>query len=61
MAKNNLSYQDLKQKLEQILSELQHEDTDLDKAIELHKEGQVVLKQLEDYLSEITSKDTKAK
>lgn len=44
------SYQELKNELEAILEQLQHEDTDIDSAIALHKKGQDVLKQLESYL-----------
>jgi exodeoxyribonuclease VII small subunit len=48
------SYQQLKDELEEILNKLQHEDTDIDQAIELHKNGRQVLAQLEAYLKKIT-------
>ena len=47
------SYQELKTELDNILAELQHEDTDIDKAVELHKQGRKVLKELETYLQKI--------
>ncbi len=53
MAKKDVSYQDLKQELEQVLDELQHEETDLDKATQLHAKAQVLLKQLEAYIEEV--------
>jgi exodeoxyribonuclease VII small subunit len=51
-AKPTQTYQELKQKLEGILGQLQHEDTDVDEALKLHKEGKEVLAQLEKYLAD---------
>ena len=47
------SYAELKNKLDKILVELQDPDTDLDKAIELHKEATKVLAELEKYLATV--------
>jgi exodeoxyribonuclease VII small subunit len=51
--KEKKTYQELKRELESILEQLQHEDTDIDKAVELHKKGQKTLKQLEEYLGKV--------
>jgi exodeoxyribonuclease VII small subunit len=53
MTQKDQSYQELKEQLDSILSQLQHEDTDIDKAVELHKNGQQILKELETYLGEV--------
>lgn len=50
------TYQQLKQELEQILEQLQHQDTDVDKAIKLHKQGQETVKKLEQYLKDVSKK-----
>lgn len=47
------SYQSLKQQLDTILSQLQQDDVDLDEAVTLHKEGQKILLQLNDYLQHV--------
>ncbi len=47
------SYQELKSELDAVLVELQHEDTDIDKAVELHKQGTKLLEQLDAYLAGI--------
>lgn len=63
MTKNNIgkkSYQELKNELEAVLEQLQHEDTDIDEAVELHKKGQDLVKQLEAYLGKI-DKDKSSK
>ena len=57
--KNNLNYQQLKTELDEVVSELQHESTDIDKAIELHKKGKELLKQLDNYLNKVTSEEIK--
>lgn len=44
------TYQDLKIELDEVLSDLQHEDTDIDKAIELHKRAQKIILEIEKYL-----------
>jgi exodeoxyribonuclease VII small subunit len=60
MVKKEQSYQELKQQLDTILRQLQDEDTDIDEAISLHKEGQKVLKQLDSYLAHV-AKDSDIK
>ncbi len=54
MTGSKKSYQQLKTELENILHELQHEDTDIDKAVELHERGQKILKEIESYLDNLT-------
>lgn len=56
MVKSDPSYQELKDKLEAVLGQLQHEDTDVDKALELHKEGKKILDQIETYLGDASKK-----
>lgn len=51
--KKDASYQDLKQELEQVLEDLQHEETDLDRATQLHAKAQELVKQLEAYIEEV--------
>lgn len=51
--KKDVSYQDLKEELEQVLDDLQHEETDLDKATQLHAKAQELVKQLEAYIEEV--------
>lgn len=52
MTKSKKNYNQLKRELETILNELQHEDTDIDKAVGLHKEGKKLLSELEKYLAD---------
>lgn len=52
------SYQELKQELDRVMAELQHEDTDIEQAIVLHKQATELLKQLERYLANV-AKDAK--
>lgn len=49
---NQQSYQQLKSELDRILQQLQDSDTDIDKALNLHKQGQEALKKLEAYLKD---------
>lgn len=56
MAKQQQTYQELKEELEQILNNLQHEDTDVDEALELHKKGREVIKKIEQYLADASKK-----
>ncbi len=50
------SYQELKLSLDAILSQLQHEDTDIDTAITLHQQGQSILNDLQTYLKRVAEK-----
>ncbi len=43
-------YQDLKNKLDEIIAQLEREDIDIDEAVKLHGEGQKVIANLEKYL-----------
>ena len=45
------SYQTLKQQLDEIIAELQAEDLDVDKAVELYQQGQKIVAELEIYLT----------
>lgn len=56
MTKKQQTYQELKQSLDSVLAKLQHEDTDIDQALVLHKEAQEILKELDSYLSAIIEK-----
>lgn len=50
MTKATENYQDLSVKLDTILQALQTPDLNIDEAIELYKQGQKVIKELEIYL-----------
>ena len=53
------TYRQLKQDLEEIIERLQHEGTDIDEALELHKKAQHILKQLESYIEASAKKAEK--
>jgi exodeoxyribonuclease VII small subunit len=48
---DNLTFAELSSQLEDILLKLQAEDLDVDHALELHEQGTVLIKQLEQRLS----------
>jgi exodeoxyribonuclease VII small subunit len=50
------SYQQLRDKLDTVLSELQREDLDIDKALEYYRRGLELVKQLEEYLNNAENK-----
>lgn len=50
------SYRELQTQLDTVLDHLQSAELDIDKALELYKQGQNLIKQLEDYLQ--TAKNT---
>lgn len=56
MTKESLTYRQLKDQLDEVLNKLQHEDTDIDEALILHKKGQELLKELEVYLGKAAKK-----
>ncbi len=60
MSKAEPSYKELKAELDRILAALQHPDTDVDEALELHKQGQKALDALEKYLAGVTKKVAKS-
>jgi exodeoxyribonuclease VII small subunit len=57
MAKNRTkSYQQLKAELDKILEQLEAEDIDIDKSLELYKQGQATAKEIEQYLAKAKAK-----
>ena len=48
------SYRQLREELDKILHQLESENIDIDEALIQHKKGQEVLKQMEQYLSEVS-------
>jgi exodeoxyribonuclease VII small subunit len=60
---DKFSYRELKDELDEVLSNLQREDLDIDEALKLYKRGQELIKDLEEYLksAENTVKEIKAK
>lgn len=56
MATEKRTYNQLKEELDQVLRKLQHEDTDVDAAVELHSKGEKLLKEIEAYLADIADK-----
>ena len=55
-SKKSVSYQELHEELEAILLKLQRDGVDIDEAIKLYERGQVVVKQLQDYLQTAENK-----
>ena len=58
-----VKYRQLKEELDIVISKLQSEGIDIEEALELYKQGQVLIKELETYLStaENTVKELQAK
>jgi len=50
------SYRALQSELDKVLTELQSTESDIDKALDLYKQGQELIKQLEEHL--LTAKNT---
>lgn len=63
MAKQELSYRELKEELDSVLLKLQAEDLDVDEALDLYVRGQELVGRLEEYLktAENSVKKIKAK
>jgi exodeoxyribonuclease VII small subunit len=63
MAKEQPSYNQLKNELNEVIVKLQSDDLDVEEALELYKKGQTLIEQLEKYLekAENTVKELKAK
>ena len=59
--KEQPKYQDLKQRLDEIIASLQDEELDIDAAIKLHTEGQKVIASLDAYLVAATADFEKSK
>lgn len=53
------SYRQLKQDLDEIIEQLQHEGTDIDEALELHGKAQHILNELESYIESSAKKAEK--
>ena len=49
--KKQKSYKELQSELDEVLSELQSAELDIDKALTLYKQGEVLIAELEDYLT----------
>jgi exodeoxyribonuclease VII small subunit len=60
MSDKKLSYNELKTQLDEILEKLQDPMTEIDEALELHKQGKVVITKLESYLKEVELRIQKA-
>lgn len=56
-----INYQELSAELDTILTQLQSDDFDIDKAITLYERGIEITKQLESYLKNAENKVTKLK
>jgi len=55
------SYAELNAELEEVMATLQHEDIDVDQAMEAYQKGMTLVAQLEIYLREAENKITKLK
>ena len=55
------SYRQLNKELEEIIYQLDNELDDIDKSVELYKEGERILKQIDDYLEGAKTKINKVK
>lgn len=49
--KKQKSYKELQDELDAVLAELRSSELDIDKALDLYKQGQKLISELEDYLS----------
>lgn len=45
-----ISYKQLQAELDEVLTSLQSSELDIEKSLELYKRGQIIIKQLEDFL-----------
>ena len=59
--KKDKSYRQLNKELEEIIYQLDNELDDIDKAVELYKEGEKILAQIDEYLKVAKIKIDKAK
>lgn len=55
------TYRELQSELDEVLVELQSAELDIDKALELYKQGQKLIEQLEDYLQNAKNEITELK
>jgi exodeoxyribonuclease VII small subunit len=51
MSKKEINYKILSTELDEVLAKLQNPATTLDEAVDLYKQGQAIVKELEAYLS----------
>jgi exodeoxyribonuclease VII small subunit len=58
---DNIDYKDLKLELDNLLSELQRDDLDIDEALKVYARGQEIIKVLEDYLKNAENSVTELK
>lgn len=61
MAERKQSYQELNRELEEILSDLQSAELDIDEAVAKYERGMAIAKDLEAYLKDAENKITKIK
>lgn len=61
MAKTTKTYQELSRELDDVLTRLQADDVDVDQALQLHEQGQQLVKQLEAMLADAENKVTELK
>lgn len=61
MAKTAKTYQELSRELDDVLTRLQADDVDVDQALQLHEQGQQLVKQLEAMLADAENKVTELK
>lgn len=61
MAKNNIDYQKLSTRLDEVLAKIQSADVSVDEAVALHKEGVELIAALEEYLKGAELKINKIK
>ncbi len=59
--KKDKSYRQLNKELEEIIYKLDNESDDIDKAIDLYKEGEKILKEIDKYLKNAKAKIDKTK
>ncbi len=50
------TYSELQSQLDDVLSEMQNAELDIDKAISLHKQGEKLIAELENHLKEVENK-----
>lgn len=56
MSKSTRSYKLIKQELDEVVSRLQDDETDVDSVIELYQKGQSLIKELENYIKTAENK-----
>lgn len=59
MAKQQIDYQSMMRELQQLLADMQDDDTDVDAALAKYERGRQLIKELTDYLDTAENKITK--